>query len=196
MAQRPPPRPPAPNWPGISKNLALWLLVVLLAVALFQFMGRKAGGAVDITYDEFYRQLDAGNIAKVEIYEGKEIHGELRVPVVRPTETVREFTTEVLFPQGNTGDLEKRLLDAGIQVKARKARSGLMTLLIAALPWIVIFGLWFFFLRQMQAGGNRAFSFGKSKAKLLSGDTPKITFADVAGADEAKVELQEIIEFL
>jgi len=196
MAQRPPPRPPAPNWPGISKNLALWLLVVLLAVALFQFMGRTRGGAVEISYDEFYRQLDAGNISKVEIYEGKEIRGELRVPVVRPTETVREFTAEVLFPQGNTSDLEKRLLDAGIQVKARKARSGLMTLLIAALPWIVIFGLWFFFLRQMQAGGNRAFSFGKSKAKLLSGDTPKITFADVAGADEAKVELQEIIEFL
>ena len=195
MAQRPPPRPPAPNWPGISKNLALWLLVVLLAVALFQFMGRQRGGAADMSYDEFYRQLDAGNVSKVEIFEGKEIRGELRVPVVRPTETVREFTLGVPFP-ASTGDLEKRMLDAGIEIKARKARSGIMTVLIAALPWIVIFGLWFFFLRQMQAGGNRAFSFGKSKAKLLSGDTPKITFADVAGADEAKVELQEIIEFL
>jgi cell division protease FtsH len=195
MAQRPPPRPPAPNWTGISKNLALWLLVVLLAVALFQFMGRQRGGATELTYDEFYRQLDAGNVAKVEIYEGKEIRGELRVPVVRPTATVREFILGVPFP-GSTGDLEKRMLDAGIEIKARKARSGIMTVLIAALPWIVIFGLWFFFLRQMQAGGNRAFSFGKSKAKLLSGDTPKITFADVAGADEAKVELQEIIEFL
>jgi cell division protease FtsH len=195
MAQRPPPRPPAPNWTGISKNLALWLLVVLLAVALFQFMGRQRGGATELTYDEFYRQLDAGNVAKVEIYEGKEIRGELRVPVVRPTATVREFILGVPFP-GSTSDLEKRMLDAGIEIKARKARSGIMTVLIAALPWIVIFGLWFFFLRQMQAGGNRAFSFGKSKAKLLSGDTPKITFADVAGADEAKVELQEIIEFL
>jgi cell division protease FtsH len=195
MAQRPPPRPPAPNWPGISKNLALWLLVVLLAVALFQFMGRQRGGAADMSYDEFYRQLDAGNVSKVEIFEGKEIRGELRVPVVRPTETVREFVLGVPFPE-STGELEKRMLDAGIEIKARKARSGIMTVLIAALPWIVIFGLWFFFLRQMQAGGNRAFSFGKSKAKLLSGDTPKITFADVAGADEAKVELQEIIEFL
>jgi cell division protease FtsH len=64
------------------------------------------------------------------------------------------------------------------------------------LPWIVLIGFWLFFMRQMQAGGNKAFSFGKSKAKLLSGDTPKITFADVAGADEAKIELQEIIEFL
>ncbi|MGH7562462.1 MAG: ATP-dependent zinc metalloprotease FtsH [Gemmatimonadales bacterium] len=195
MAQRPPQRPPAPNWSGLSKNLALWLLVALLAVALFQFMGRQRSGATEIRYDEFYRQLDAGNVAKVEIFEGEEIRGEFRVAVARGPETVRDFTVLVAFKNG-TAELEKRLLESGVQVRARKAKSGLMTLLIAALPWIVIFGLWFFFLRQIQAGGNRAFSFGKSKAKLLTGDTPKITFADVAGADEAKVELQEIIEFL
>ncbi len=195
MAQRPPPRPPAPNWSSLSKNLALWLLVLLLAVALFQFMGRQRSGATEIGYDELHRQLDAGNISRVEIYEGKEIRGEFRVPVARGSETVREFLLDVPFPSSTT-ELERRLLDSGVQIKARKARSGFMTLLIAALPWIVIFGLWFFFLRQMQAGGNRAFSFGKSKAKLLAGDTPKVTFADVAGADEAKVELQEIIEFL
>ena len=63
-------------------------------------------------------------------------------------------------------------------------------------PWLVIIGFWIFLFRQMQAGGSRAFSFGKSKAKLLTGDTPKVTFVDVAGCDEAKVELQEIIEFL
>jgi cell division protease FtsH len=72
----------------------------------------------------------------------------------------------------------------------------LAVFLIQGLPWLVIIGLWVFLLRQLQAGGNRAFSFGKSRAKLLSGDTPKVTFADVAGCDEAKVELQEIIEFL
>src|SRR5690554_5039631 len=64
------------------------------------------------------------------------------------------------------------------------------------LPWILLIGIWFFFLRQMQAGGAKAFQFGKSKAKLLSADTPKVTFENVAGADEAKYELQEIIEFL
>jgi cell division protease FtsH len=68
--------------------------------------------------------------------------------------------------------------------------------LVSLLPWVLILGIWIFLFRQMQAGGNKAFSFGKSKAKLLSGDTPKVTFADVAGADEAKVELREIIEFL
>jgi cell division protease FtsH len=67
---------------------------------------------------------------------------------------------------------------------------------INLLPWLILIGLWLFFFRQVQAGGNRAFSFGKSKAKLLTGDTPKVTFADVAGCDEAKVELEEIIEFL
>jgi cell division protease FtsH len=65
-----------------------------------------------------------------------------------------------------------------------------------ALPWLLIIGFWIFMLRQMQAGGSKAFQFGKSKARLLTGDTPKVTFADVAGADEAKDELQEIIEFL
>ena len=81
-------------------------------------------------------------------------------------------------------------------ILAKEPKGGITAIIIAALPWIVILGLWFFLLRQLQAGGSRAFAFGKSKAKLLAGDTPKITFADVAGADEAKVELQEIIEFL
>ena len=81
-------------------------------------------------------------------------------------------------------------------ITAKEPKGGITAIIIAALPWIVILGLWFFLLRQLQAGGSRAFAFGKSKAKLLAGDTPKVTFADVAGADEAKVELQEIIEFL
>ena len=81
-------------------------------------------------------------------------------------------------------------------ILAKEPKGGITAIIIAALPWIVILGLWFFLLRQLQAGGSRAFAFGKSKAKLLAGDTPKVTFADVAGADEAKVELQEIIEFL
>ena len=81
----------------------------------------------------------------------------------------------------------KRLEDAGVPILAKEPKGGITAIIIAALPWIVILGLWFFLLRQMQAGGSRAFSFGKSKAKLLTGDTPKVTFADVAGADEAKV---------
>jgi cell division protease FtsH len=83
-----------------------------------------------------------------------------------------------------------------VQIQAEDARPSLTTILISLFPYLLIFGIWFFLFRSMQAGGAKAFSFGKSKAKLLTGDTPKVTFDDVAGADEAKVELQEIIEFL
>ena len=102
----------------------------------------------------------------------------------------------MLLPVANSEAFIKRLEDAGVPILAKEPKGGITAIIIAALPWIVILGLWFFLLRQLQAGGSRAFAFGKSKAKLLAGDTPKVTFADVAGADEAKVELQEIIEFL
>jgi cell division protease FtsH len=83
-----------------------------------------------------------------------------------------------------------------VQIQAEDARPSFTAILIGLFPYLLIFGIWFFLFRSMQAGGAKAFSFGKSKAKLLTGDTPKVTFDDVAGADEAKVELQEIIEFL
>jgi cell division protease FtsH len=183
-----------PNWSGLSKNLALWLLVALLAVTLFQLMQKRAGGSEVLSYTEFSRQIDAGNIKAVEVYSGKEVRGEFRSPVAQGTGAVRNFT--VNLPIANSEAILKRLEDAGVVITAKEPKSGIVSILVTMLPWIVIFAIWFVLIRQMQSGGNRAFSFGKSKAKLLSGDTPKITFADVAGADEAKVELQEIIEFL
>ena len=193
MQQRPQ-KPPMPNWSGLSKNLALWLLVALLAVTLFQLMQKRAGGSEVLSYTEFSRQIDAGNIKAVEVYSGKEVRGEFRSPVAQGTGAVRNFT--VNLPIANSEAILKRLEDAGVVITAKEPKSGIVSILVTMLPWIVIFAIWFVLIRQMQSGGNRAFSFGKSKAKLLSGDTPKITFADVAGADEAKVELQEIIEFL
>jgi cell division protease FtsH len=193
MQQRPQ-KPPMPNWSGLSKNLALWLLVALLAVTLFQLMQKRAGGSEVLSYTEFVRQLDAGNIKAAEVYSGKEIRGEFRSPVAQGAGAVRNFT--VNLPIANSEAILKRLEDAGVVITAKEPKSGIVSILVTMLPWIVIFAIWFVLIRQMQSGGNRAFSFGKSKAKLLSGDTPKITFADVAGADEAKVELQEIIEFL
>jgi cell division protease FtsH len=183
-----------PNWSGLSKNLALWLLVALLAVTLFQLMQKRAGGSEELSYTEFSRQIDAGNVKAVEVYSGKQVRGEFRSPVAQGTGAVRNFT--VNLPFANSESILKRLEDAGVVITAKEPKSGIVSILVTMLPWIVIFAIWFVLIRQMQSGGNRAFSFGKSKAKLLSGDTPKITFADVAGADEAKVELQEIIEFL
>jgi cell division protease FtsH len=194
MADRLPTRPPRTNWGNLSKNLALWLLVGLLALALFQMMSRQRSPTQEFSYTEFSRQLDQGNVARVEVYDGKRLEGDFRNPVSQDGRSAKSF--QVLLPVANSEAFIKRLEDAGVPILAKEPKGGITAIIIAALPWIVILGLWFFLLRQLQAGGSRAFAFGKSKAKLLAGDTPKITFADVAGADEAKVELQEIIEFL
>jgi cell division protease FtsH len=168
--------------------------VALLALALFQMMSRQRNPTQEFSYTEFSRQLDQGNIARIEIYDGKRLEGDFKQPVAQDGRSAKSFT--VLLPIANSEAFLKRLDESGVQIVAREPKGGITAIIIAALPWIVILGLWFFLLRQLQAGGSRAFAFGKSKAKLLAGDTPKITFADVAGADEAKVELQEIIEFL
>jgi cell division protease FtsH len=194
MADRLPSRPPRTNWGNLSKNLALWLLVGLLALALFQMMSRQRNPTQEFSYTEFSRQLDQGNVARVEVFDGKRLEGDFRAPVTQDGRTAKSFT--VLLPVANSEVFIKRLEEAGVPILAKEPKGGITAIIIAALPWIVILGLWFFLLRQLQAGGSRAFAFGKSKAKLLAGDTPKVTFADVAGADEAKVELQEIIEFL
>ncbi|HEX9164950.1 MAG TPA: ATP-dependent zinc metalloprotease FtsH [Gemmatimonadales bacterium] len=194
MAPRSLQKPPAGGWSGLSKNLALWAMLVLVGTFLWQVMSKQRTATTELSYTEFSRQLDAGNVATVEIFDGRTIKGEFKTAVSAGNLAAKSFT--VLLPVANSEVLLDRLEKTGVAVTAREPKGGLTTLLLAALPWIVILGLWFFLLRQLQSGGNRAFSFGKSKAKLLTGDTPKLTFADVAGADEAKVELQEIIEFL
>ncbi|MGH7704038.1 MAG: ATP-dependent metallopeptidase FtsH/Yme1/Tma family protein, partial [Gemmatimonadales bacterium] len=194
MADRLPSRPSRPNWGNLSKNLALWLLVALVAMALFQMMSRQRSSTQEFTYTSFKQQLEAGNVAGVTVYDGKELEGDFRAPVNQQGRSAKSFT--VLLPISNSEAFLTELEKSGVPISAKEPKVGITNFILAALPWIVIIGLWLFLLRQLQAGGSRAFSFGKSKAKLLSGDTPKITFADVAGADEAKVELQEIIEFL
>ncbi len=194
MADRIPPRPPKANWANVSKNLALWLLVGLLALALFNMMNKQRSGVQEFSYSDFSSQLSANNVAKVEVFDGRSVEGDFKTQVTQDGRPAHSF--KVLLPIANSEEFLKRLEAANIPITAKEPRGGLTALLIGALPWIVIIGMWFFILRQLQAGGSRAFQFGKSKAKLLTGDTPKVTFADVAGADEAKVELQEIIEFL
>ncbi len=196
MPDRNAPRPPSPGLGPVSKNLALWALGILLVIALVQFVSRK-GSPTEFTYTAFVHELDASNVASVEIIDGKLLRGQFKhsvKPETDPTHPTTDFT--VLLPVANSEATLQRLEQAGVAIEAKQAKDGLAVLLITALPWLVIIALWWFLFRQMQAGGNRAFSFGKSKARLLTGDTPKVTFADVAGADEAKVELQEVIEFL
>jgi cell division protease FtsH len=194
MADRIPPRPTGPNWAGMSKNLALWLLVGLLALTLYNTMSRQKNPTQEFSYTSFLTQLDAGNIGQVTVVDGKRLEGEFRTQVLQDSRPAKGFT--VLLPFTNSEQLQTRLEESGVTIEAKESKTGLISILLNLLPWILIIALWVFLFRNMQAGGNRAFSFGKSKAKLLTGDTPKLTFADVAGADEAKVELQEIIEFL
>ncbi len=178
----------------MSKNLALWLLVGLLALTLYNTMNRQKNPTQEFSYTSFLTQLDAGNVSKVTVVDGKQLEGEFRSPVLQDSRSAKGFT--VLLPFTTNEQLQARLEEAGVSIEAKETKGGFLAILFTYLPFLLLIALWVFLFRQMQSGGNRAFSFGKSKAKLLTGDTPKLTFADVAGADEAKVELQEIIEFL
>jgi cell division protease FtsH len=195
MTDRTPQRPQGPNWAGLSRSAALWVLVVLVSLFLFQQMSRRAGGIQEFTYTQFQTQLDAGNIRNVVMIDGRRIEGEFREEVSQEDgRKARGFS--VLLPVRDSEEFLAKLEAARVPIKAKEDTGGIGLFLLNVLPWLLMFGLMFFLIRQLQAGGNRAFSFGKSRAKMLTGDTPKITFADVAGADEAKNELREIIEFL
>jgi len=189
------PSPKKPyNWGRFSKQLSFWILVILFPVAFLNYQGGRETQAPEIDYTAYRQQLDAGNIQLVVFQPDNVMSGQFRQPVRVSNREARKFTVRLVA--GAANDEQKLLFSRGVRTSAEQARFSGMSFLITILPYVLLIGFWIFLFRQMQAGGNKAFSFGKSKAKLLSGDTPKITFADVAGADEAKVELQEIIEFL
>jgi cell division protease FtsH len=166
--------------------LAIWM----------QLFRPKESSRVEIKYSEFTEQLDADNLASVTIVE-KEIQGTLkeRSRAMTPSgpRDFTEFRTVIPFEDPA---LVQRLEEKGVAVEAQEPSTNWLLQLVGILPWILIIALWIFLIRQMQGGGSRAFAFGKSRAKLLSADAPKVTFDDVAGADEAKQELEEIIDFL
>ncbi len=176
------------------RTASFWALIVLIPLAIYQVMDTSREVRKELTYSEFRAQLQAENIAKVSITEGTKVEGEFRRALQENGVDVAGFRT--LLPTEASQELLDQLESGGVEVEAKESGANWVGILVSFLPWVLIIGLWFFFFRQMQAGGSRAFSFGKSKAKLLTGDTPKVTFADVAGADEAKEDLKEIIEFL
>jgi cell division protease FtsH len=195
----PPLKPEKPkrefSWAKLSKTVSFWILVILIPVVMLQALGARSEAEREIQYNPTFRdELAANNIKAVTVQGQKVIVGEFKSQITVENKPAKRF--KVNLPGPLSDELEAEMLSKGVAIRGEETKPSITAWLINFLPWLILIGFYLFFFRQMQAGGNKAFSFGKSKAKLLTGDTPKVTFADVAGADEAKQELQEIIEFL
>jgi cell division protease FtsH len=170
------------------KTIVFWLVIVFSGVLLWQVVKGANSGAKDraINFSEFLSQVDQGNVSEVTIV-GQEVQGKFK-------NDKANFHTTVMA--GYT-DMIKELRDKGVNITVKDAQGGgWPTWLLNLAPFVLLGALWFIMIRQMQTGGNKALSFGKSRARLLSMQQKKVTFKDVAGVDEAKEELKEIIEFL
>jgi cell division protease FtsH len=167
------------------KNLALWLVITLMMVMLYNLFNQQQLAQNDISYSEFLAMVEADRVAEVTI-QGQEI---------RVTDLNRSHF-KIYAPQDPA--LIQRLKDKGVTIIAKPPTESpwYMSVLVSWFPMIVLIGVWIFFMRQMQSGGGKAMSFGKSRARLLSDQQEKVTFEDVAGIDEAKEELEEIVAFL
>jgi cell division protease FtsH len=167
------------------KNLALWLVISLMMVVLFNLFNKPEPLRNNISYSDMLGYVGKGEIASVVI-QGNELSGQFL--------DGRKFKTYA----PNDPELVKSLREKGVQISAepREDSPWYMTVLISWFPMLLLIGVWIFFMRQMQGGGGKAMSFGKSRARLMTENAEKVTFEDVAGIDEAKDELEEIIEFL
>ena len=172
---------------NLTKNLVLWLVIAMVLMAVFNnFAPQQTRQGQEIDYSMFLDEVERGSIEQVTI-DGATIH-------IRGRNGERYVT----YSPGDPG-LVNDLLKADIIIKAQKEEepSLLMQIFISWFPLLLLIGVWIFFMRQMQGGGGRgALSFGKSKARLLTEDKNNVTFADVAGVDEAKEEVGELVEFL
>ncbi len=170
------------------KQVVFWLVILLSGVLLWSVVKNNSTGVKEreVNFSQFLAEVDSGKIKDVTVY-GPEVRGNYR-------DEKAGFHTTV---PANYTDMYKSLRDKGVNITVKDVSGGgWPSWLFQMLPLVVILGLWFFMIRQMQSGGNKALSFGKSRARLLSMQQKKVTFKDVAGVDEAKEELHEIIEFL
>ena len=175
------------------KTIMFWLFIIMLGVLLWTLVSKSGQSAreEEPSYSEFMAQVERGNVKEVTLYlspNSYEVEGEWREPS-------KKFRTTIF--KESSPDLAKTLQDKQVLINVKEVTRGdWITFLVNAAPLLLLVAFWIFMMRQMQAGGNKAMSFGKSRARLLTAQQKKATFKDVAGTDEAKEELQEIIEFL
>ena len=170
---------------SLQKNIALWLFISLIFVLLYHLFNQPKNAQESIIYSDFVSYAEKGQIVEVTI-QGESISGKLN--------SGKNFRTYAPKDAG----LIQILKDKGVRIASKPAEESpwYMNVLISWVPMLLLIGVWIFFMRQMQAGGGKAMAFGKSKARLVTDKSKKVTFADVAGIDEAKAELEEVIEFL
>jgi cell division protease FtsH len=168
------------------KNMALWVVILLMVLMLVTMLRQNQPSTAEIPYSEFLSRVDSGDVESVVIEENH-ITGRMK--------SAGDFAT---YAPTVTEGLLTQLKEKSVQISARPARESPLwqTILIYWFPFLLFIGLWIFFLRQMQAGGGKAMSFGKARARLLTENQQRVTFDDVAGVEESKVELEEIIAFL
>jgi len=169
----------------LYKNIAMWLIIIATVVLMFNLISYKQPTTDKVVFSDFIEQVEAGNIAEVTI-QGNDILGKYK-----DGKTFQTFAPQ--YP-----DLIAKLRSSGVKIGAEPVvdTPSWGTIFVSWFPMVLLIGVWIFFMRQMQSGGGKAMSFGKSKAKLLSESQHKVTFKDVAGIEEAKEEVEEIIDFL
>ena len=167
-----------------SKHIALWLVLALIFLAIFSVFNKQHGREPEIVFSEFMTSVDRGDVQKVTI-QGHNIQGEYK-----NGERFRTFAP-------NDPELVKSLREKKVKIAAKPEEDSpwYMVLLLNWFPMLLLIGVWIFFMRQMQVGGGKAMSFGKSRAKLLTENQHRVTFSDVAGVDEAKDDLQKSSHF-
>ena len=166
------------------KNLALWMVIGLIVILLFQLFQQNQSPRGEIVFSDFLKKVETGEVREVTL-KGNNVSGRMS-----DGSSFRTFTAD--YP-----DLVKSLKDKGVKIDVKPPdTNSWLAIVLQWVPMLLFIGVWIFFMRQMQGGGAKALSFGKARARLISEKQNKVTFQDVAGVDEAKEELREIIEFL